>query len=276
MLLIYFVFLLFVAFIALFGPQIAPYEYDRTFYTEDGGTLDVAEPSVAHPLGTNDVGQDVLSRLIIGSRPTVVAGLLGGLIIISIGLTVGIISGYMGGYIDDVLMRITDFVYGVPLIPFAIVLVALLGVGYFTTILVIGMLLWRGSARVIRSQVLQIKQRPFIMSARASGANPLYIIVKHILPNVTPMAVLFFALGIGYTILIQAGLTFLGVADPFTPTWGVMIRTAYDSGVVGQAWYWSVPPGLMISFTVLSAFMFGREYESMAGTGRGEEILAET
>jgi peptide/nickel transport system permease protein len=274
-LIFYLSFLFFITILAVAGPMIAPYEPGETFYADDGGVLSVAEPSAQHLLGTNSVGQDVLSRLIIGARPTVVAGGLGGLVIISLGLTVGIISGYMGGYVDDVLMRITDFVYGVPLIPFAIVLVTLLGVGYLTTILVIGLILWRGSARVIRSQVMQIKQREFITSARAVGANPLYIIVRHILPNVAPMAVLFFSLGIGYTILIQAGLTFLGVADPFTPTWGVMIRGAYDAGAVADGWYWSIPPGLMISFTVLSAFMFGREYESLVGSGKGEEALAE-
>lgn len=261
--------------LGIFGPYLAPYNIDTMHTGPDGQLLRTEAPSLAHPLGTNHVGQDILSRLLYGARPTVLAGAIGGTTIITIGLTIGLLSGYLGGRVDNILMRFTDLVYGVPLLPFALVLVALFGVGYFETILIVSLVLWRGSARVIRSQVLQIKERPFIMAVEATGASSFTIVLKHILPNIAPMAVLFFALGTGYTILIIAGLAFLGVTDPFTPSWGVMLRQSYVRGEASSAWWWSLSSGLMISITVLSLFMFGRGYESIAGSG-DDEALAQS
>lgn len=265
-------FLLFVTGLAIFGPYIAPYPYGKTLY-QNGELLRSKPPSIAHPLGTNSLGQDVLSRIIIGARPTLLAGLVGGLLIISIGMAVGITAGFVGGRTESLLMRFTDFVYGVPLIPFAIVLITFLGTGFLEIIFVIGIILWRGSARVLRSQVLQIKERPYILSAKATGASTFRIIVKHVLPNVAPMAVLFFALGIGYAILLQAGLAFIGLVNPFVPSWGIMIRNAYRSGIMSIAWWWSIPPGIMISLTVMSAFLIGRRYEAIAGENDEEAFL---
>jgi peptide/nickel transport system permease protein len=266
---IYFLIILFVLSLGLIGPSVAPYEFDQTLRDENGDVKRLESPSVSHPLGTTDLGYDVLSRLLYGAQPTVISGLLGGALIISIGLTVGLTSGYMGGRTDSLLMRFTDLVYGVPLIPFAIVLTAFFGIGFLQSILVIGLVLWRGSARVIRAQVLQIKERPFILAARATGSSRPRIIIKHILPNVASMAILFFALGIGYTIIIQASLSFIGVSSPFVPSWGVMVRNAYKSGYMSAAWWWSLPPGLLIAFTVMATFMFGRTYERISGQTDG-------
>jgi len=261
---VYFSYLVFVLLLGVFGPMLAPYPYDKTLYV-NGEILRAAPPSLAHPLGTNNIGQDVFSRLLYGARPTVITGLLGGTMIIGIGMSIGITAGYVGGRVDDTLMRFTDIVYGVPLIPFAIVLVSLFGIGFLQSIVIIGALLWRGNARVLRSQVLQIRERPFILASKAAGASRTRIVFKHILPNVAPMAVLFFSLGIGFSILIQATLAFLGVTSPFIPSWGVMVRSAYNSGLMSQMWWWTLPPALMIAFTVLATFMFGRSYENIAG-----------
>ena len=270
---LYFSFLIGVLILGLVGPALAPYQFSESLYTEDDELKRSLGPSLEHPLGTTDVGQDVLSRILYGARPTVITGLLGGSMIIGIGMTIGVTAGYFGGWVDTVLMRFTDIVYGVPLIPFAIVLIALFGVGFIESIVVIGLLLWRGNARVLRSQVLQIKERPFVMAARSTGASDLRIIFKHILPNVASMAVLFFALGVGYTIILQASLAFIGVSNPFIPSWGVMVRNAYTSGLMSTAWWWSVPPGLLIALTVLSTFMFGRGYENIAGEGDDEAFV---
>jgi peptide/nickel transport system permease protein len=266
-------FLAFVIFLAAFGPYLAPYDYTETQKDEDGLLLIAASPSAAHPLGTNHLGQDVLSRLIIGARPTIITGLLGGAMIITIGTSVGVTAGYFGGWVENVLMRFTDFVYGVPLIPFAIVLLALFGFGLFTTIIVLGALLWRSSARVLRSQVLQIKERNFILAARATGMSSTAIVRKHFIPNIAPMMILFFSLGIGFSILVQAGLAFIGVSDPFVPSWGIMIRNAYSNGYVDNFW-WSLTPGFLISMTVLSAFMFGRKYEEIVTGQAGDAAFA--
>jgi len=261
--LLYFIILLVVLTLGVIGPSIAPYEYNEATYT-DGDINRLESPSLDHPLGTTSLGYDVLSRLLYGARPTVITGLLGGTLIITLGLSVGLVAGYVGGRVESFLMRLTDFAYGVPLIPFAIVMAGLLGVGFLESIAIIGLILWRGSARVIRSQILQIKERPFILAARSTGASRLRILRVHILPNVASMAILFFAMGIGYSIIIQAGLAFVGVSDPFVPSWGVMVRNAYKSAAIGS-WWWSVPPSLAISFTVTATFMFGRSYERLVG-----------
>jgi peptide/nickel transport system permease protein len=257
-----FVYLFLLIVLSIVGQDITPYSYDRIFYASDGEVLRTDPPSVAHPLGTTANGMDVLSRLIYGVKPTVITGFVGGALIIGIGMSVGVVAGYVGGWVESVLMRITDFAFSVPTIPFAIVLVSFLEVGFFASIIVIGLILWRGNARVLRSQVMQIKERPYILAAKATGASRIHIITKHILPNVAPMAALFFSLGVGYAIIVSAGLAFIGVSDPFIPSWGVMIRNAYQSGTMSIALWWSLPPGILISLTVMSAFMIGRQLEA--------------
>jgi peptide/nickel transport system permease protein len=270
----YFIVLVIIFSLGIIGPWLAPYPIQEVQYDEQGSVERLSEPSLDHPLGTTDRGYDVLSRILVGARATVLAGLLGGSLIIGIGLTIGVTAGYVGGQVEEVLMRFTDFAYSVPLIPFAIVIIAFFGVGFIESVVVIGLLLWRGSARVLRSQVLQIRERPYILAARATGASTPRIIFKYILPNTAPMAVFFFAMGIGYTILIQAGLAFIGVSDPFVPSWGVMVRNAYSSGYLDVAWWWSLPAGFLISLTVLSSFMFGRGIETVSNQ-LNDESLAE-
>jgi len=249
--------------LAAVGPQFTAYEYDERVWSDDGQLLRGESPSLEHPLGTTDGGRDILARLVFGAQPTVLIGFLGGTTMITIGTTVGVTAAYVGGYVENVLMRLTDFWYIIPFIPFAIVVITLFGIGFWSSILLIGLVLWRGSARVLRSQVLQIKERPFIVSARATGASTPYIIYKHILPNIASMIVLFLALGMGTSILAYAGLAFLGVSDPFIPDWGVMLRNAHRSGAMRSNWWWALAPGLFISFTVLSVYIIGRRYESI-------------
>ncbi|TYT62611.1 ABC transporter permease [Natrialba swarupiae] len=271
---IYLGFISFVLLLAVIGPLIVPYGYNERIYGPDGEILFSAAPTLAHPLGTTDSGYDVLSRIVYGARPTVVTGMVSGFMIFSIGMTIGVVSGYVGGRVGNILMRFTDLTYSIPLIPFALVVVAIFGSGFYVSIVIIGAVLWRGLARVIRSQVLQIKERPFILAAKTSGASTPYIIFKHVLPNVAPMGILFLALGTGYAIVIQAGLAFLGVTDPFVPSWGIMVRNAYESGMMSSALWWSLPPGFLISITVLSLFMLGRRLESQI-TQNEESMIAE-
>lgn len=268
------IYLFFLLLVAIFGPSLTPHKYNEFVYI-DGELMRNSPPSMALPLGTDISAQDILSRVIIGTRPTLITGFVGGAILITIGTSVGIVSGYVGGWVENLLMRITDFAFSVPLIPFGIVIVGLLDFGYFSAIVVIGLLLWRSSARVIRSQVLQIKEREYITAIESEGASSFYIIYKHILPNVAPLAALYFALGVGYAILLQAGLTFIGVLDPFVPSWGVMIRNAYQSGYITH-WWWTLPPGILLSSTVLATFLIGRRYEAMTGrTGTEMELGVE-
>lgn len=267
-----FAFLMLMVFLAITGDYIAPYGATERVVGSNNGILIGAPPSLEHPLGTTDRGYDVFSRLIIGVAPTIFAGAAGGAMIITIGTTVGITAGYFGGWIEDILMRITDMVYSVPLLPLAIVLVALIGVGYFKSILVIGMVLWRSPARVLRAQILQIKERPFILAAKATGISTPQIMLKHLLPNVAPMAILFFAIGVGYTIILQSSLAFLGLVSPFRPSWGIMLQNAYASGQFSSMWWWSVPPGLLLSLTVVATLLFGRGYEIRATQDKSSSL----
>lgn len=255
--------------VALFGEQIAPYGYNERLMSPEGGIMLAEPPSMSHPLGTTADGYDVLSRVIVGAQPTAITGVLGGAMIIGIGLTVALTAGYLGGTVDEALMRVTDLFFSIPFIPFALVVLAFFGAGFYVSIAIIGVLLWRSNARVIRAQILQIKERPFIMASQAAGASTPRIVLKHILPNVAPMAILFFALGTGWAIIAQASLAFVGLAGTQTPSWGIMIRNAYFSGYMDQVWTWSLVPGFLIAFTVLSCFLVGRSFETEDQIGGG-------
>lgn len=269
-----FLILLSLVIVGLSGQVLAPYGASERISSPEGGVLTSAPPSAAHPLGTTDRGYDVLSRLLIGTGPTLLAGGIGGLIVITIGTSIGMVAGYKGGMIDDVLMRITDIFYSTPLLPLAIVLVSMFGVGYFKSILIIGFILWRSAARVIRSQVLQIKERPFILALQANGVSTYQIMLRHLLPNVAPMTILYFSIGVGYTIILQASLAFLGLVNPFRPSWGIMLQNAYRSGQFSTMWWWSIPPGLLLSLAVMATLLFGRGYQMQAAQGE-RSTLAE-
>ena len=247
--------------LAIIGPSITPYPYDQNVMDASGSLMTSRPPSAAHPLGTTHLAYDVLSRLIFGARPTVITGAIGGFLIMLVGTSIGMTAGFLGGRIDDVMMRFTDIFFGIPVIPFALVLVALFDISFLGTVVMIGLLLWRGAARVIRSQTLQIRERPFVKSAEAYGASTPRIILRHILPNIAPMAILYMAMGVGWSIIVQAGLAFIGVSNPLIPSWGVMIRNAYKSGQIEAVWWWSLPPGILISLTVLATFLIGRSLE---------------
>jgi len=163
--------------------------------------------------------------------------------------------------VDDVLMRLTDIVFGIPFLPFAVVLVALLRPSIWNIVLTISCLLWRTTARVIRSQVLSLRERPFVRAARVAGASDLRIMYVHLLPNVMPMSLLYVAFGVAWAVLAEASLSFLGFGDPRMVSWGQMLYAAYISGSIRHAWWSVVPPGLCITLFTASVFLIGREYE---------------
>ncbi len=226
-----------------------------------GGRLE--PPSFEHPLGTTQLGRDVLSQLIAGTRVTLLVGSLAAFMAVFIGTNIGLISAYYGGWVDDVLMRITDIVYAVPFLPFAIVLVAIVGSSIVNIIGAIVLILWRSTARVIRSQVLSHKQRPYVESAEAIGASDFRIMYKHILPNVLPLAFLYAAFAVGYAVIAEASLSFLGFGDPNMLSWGEMIFTVYTADAIRQAWWWVFPPGIAITLFVMSVFFIGRTLEKV-------------
>jgi peptide/nickel transport system permease protein len=249
---------------ALFAPIIAPNNpHERV--TNDEGWVKSAEPSAAYPLGTTTQAFPIFSQLIYGTRIAFIAGLLTALMVGVLGTFAGIIAGFYGGHTENAIMRLVDITYGIPFLPFAIVLIIVIGGGsIFNIVLAISLLLWRGTARVIRSEVISIKEQPMITAARASGASNRRIMLHHIFPKVLPTSVLYSVFAIGWAIIAEAGLSFIGLGDPDMLSWGKMLNTAYVGNAIQlDMWYWIFPPGICITLFVLSAYFISQGIEEV-------------
>jgi peptide/nickel transport system permease protein len=254
------VFALFVV-VALVGPALLRGDPMQVHYLPNGSVARLLTPSEFAPLGTDFYGRDVFGQLVLGARTALIVSLLSTLIMAVVGTNVGLAAGYFGGRVDALLMRITDLAFSIPFLPFAVILVALLSPSLWNIVLTISCLMWRTTARVIRSQVLGIRQQTFIKAARVAGASHGRIIYLHIFPNVLPMTLLYVAFGISYAVLSEASLSFLGFGDPNRMSWGQMLYFAYTSASIRTAWWWTVPPGACITLFVLSVFLVGRQFE---------------
>lgn len=239
--------------VAILAPFIAPYDP-----TERVGPP-FAPPSAAHPLGTNDIGQDLMSELIFGTRVSLTVGLVAASVALLIGTTIGILAGFYPRRLGSVLMRAVDIVLILPFLPLLIILAAYLGRSLMNTVLVIGILIWAGSARVIRSQVLSLTQRDYVVASRAMGASDLHIIVKHVLPLTLLLAIGEFVQATAGAILLEASLSYLGLGDPLQKSWGAILYWAQVRGAfLTPAWqWWVLPPGLMIMAAALGFALLG-------------------
>jgi peptide/nickel transport system permease protein len=248
---------------AVFAPLVAPYKPDEMIY-RDGRLQRLQPPSLRHPFGTTQMGHDIFSQVIYGSRAAVLVGVLSAVLVSIIGTSVGILSGYYGGAIDAFLMRLVDLTFGIPFLPFIIILVALTGLTFWNVVVGIALLLWRTPARVIRSQVLSLKNRPFVEASRVLGASNFRIMVFQIAPNVLPLTFANTALAMGWAILTEANISFLGYGDPRMASWGKILFQVYILQAMTLAWWWVLAPGLAIILLVLSGFFIGRAYEKVA------------
>ncbi len=222
---------------------------------------ELSPPTRDHLFGTTHLGRDIWSQVMYGSRTALIVGIVTALLVNIIGVVIGLVSGYFRGRVDNILMRIVDIMYGLPLEPFAIILVLIFRPSLWIIILAIGLLTWRTNARIIRSQVLSLVERPFIKAARVAGAGDLRIILVHIAPNILPLAFLQLAVAIGYAITAEATLSFLGLGPPRLYSWGTILHAARLSGAWRTAWWWIIPPGVFISLTVVSVFLISRSLE---------------
>jgi peptide/nickel transport system permease protein len=243
--------------VAVFADWLAPHAPDATslrnrlkppFWLERG--------SMTYILGTDDQGRDVLSRVIHGTRVSLAVAFFAVACAGSIGIALGMIAGYVGGKIDALIMRITDAATSVPLILVALLFVVTLGQSFVNVILALAILLWSRYTRVIRSEVLSLKERDFVVLARVAGCSHLSIIARHILPNVVNTALVLLTLQVGIVILVEATLSFLGAGvPPPTPAWGSMVSEGRD--YVASEWWIAFFPGVAILITVLSFNLVG-------------------
>ena len=241
--------------VAIFGPILFP--FDPTAVGKSAADI-LRAPTMQHWLGTDELGRDVFRATIAGARLSLLIGLVATAISIIVGAVVGISAGYRLGVVDGLLMRITDFFLVLPALPLIIVLAALFGQSTFVLVLVIGLTSWPSTARIVRSQVLSLRERQFITRIRSLGATDLRIVMSHILANVMPLIFANTVLVIAGSILAEATLAFLGLGDPVHVSWGTMLHFAFESGATGRgAWWYVLPPGIGIVIVVLGFILSG-------------------
>jgi peptide/nickel transport system permease protein len=241
----------FVALAAL-APWIAPYDPLATSWSAVRKA-----PSATHFFGTDEIGRDVLSRVIWGARASLLAGVVSVSISLALGVPLGLTAGYLGGWVDEVIMRLTDTWLALPALTFAIFLAAVMGPSEMNIIIVLACVYWTRYARVIRGEVLSLKEREFVRLAVIAGCSRLTIMRRHILPNVLNSAIVLATLMLGVVVVTEAALSFLGVGvPPPKPAWGLMLADG-KRGLMAGYWWLTVLPGLCIMFLVLAANLLG-------------------
>ncbi len=244
------------------GPMVSPYDVEKSSLRER-----YQPPSLDHPFGTDDLGRDLLTRILSGGRISLSIGLLSMLIAVVVGVTIGSLAGFFGGRLDNILMRFTDLMLTIPRL-FLLILVAVIlrGInwpylqeagGIAAIVVVIGILSWMSIARLVRGSFLALREKEFVEAARSLGLSNLRIITRHILPNAISPVIVAATLGVAGAIISESGLSYLGFGvQPPTPTWGNMLRNAQDEMLRGNMWM-AIFPGLMIFITVLSINYIG-------------------
>jgi peptide/nickel transport system permease protein len=230
----------------------------------DPNILGTQGPTKSHWLGTDFIGRDILSQLLVGARIAFLVGITAAFMAVAIGTSVGLISGYLGKRVDMILMRVADIIMVLPGLLVILILSAVIGrLSVWNLVIIIGLLRWASVARVIRSQTLSLRERPYVQAAIVSGASKGRIIFRHIGPNVLPLSFLYMTFGVTTAILVEAALAFLGFGDPGTVSWGMMLQWVWKTGNMFKAPYWLLPPGICISLITLSFYCIGRALDEV-------------
>jgi peptide/nickel transport system permease protein len=241
---------------AVLAPWLAPYG----LHEQVGPPFEA--PSWKHPLGLDDGGIDMVTLLMWGARISLVVGFAATFVSIVIGGTVGVLAGYFGGKTDTILMRITDYFLVIPDVPLMIVVAAIWGPSLFHIVIVIGILLWTGTARVIRAQVKSVRERVYVKRARSLGAGNTRIVFRHVLPQVAPLLIANTVLTIAVAIFDETALAFLGLGDPSRTSLGKVIENAFQRAAISAgAWWAIVPPGVLVALIILSCSLIGGALE---------------
>jgi peptide/nickel transport system permease protein len=247
---------------ALAAPLIADEAGLRAINATQNPTF--ASPAEFAPLGTDSLGRDTLTQFVWGARTSLLVGLTATILAVLIGSIVGIAAGFFGGWTGGVLMRVTEWFLVIPFLPLAIVLAAILGPSVKNIILVIGITSWPFPARLIRAQVLTLKQRDYVDRSRALGASNWHLMTRHILPAVSPVILATATLTVPIVILSEATLSFLGLGDPLNPSWGKLLDDAFETGAItAEAWWTFGPPGLGIMLVALAFTLCGTALEEI-------------
>jgi len=243
---------------------LAPYEPTQILYLqpgfEDVGRYEA--PSLAHPMGTDGSGRDLLSRVLVGGRRSVSIGFIVVSITSTIGIAYGSVSGYYGGWVDEVMMRLLDVIFAFPGLVLALVIVALLGGGYLQLVAAFTVFGWAGYARLIRGEILKVKENEYVLAAKALGASDRSVIFRHIVPNAITPVIVQASLSVGTVVIGVAALGFLGIGfEPGTPEWGTMLDATLETLVQGPGgkipWWATVYPGLAIFLFVMAMNLVG-------------------
>lgn len=251
---------LFLVLVALFAPLIARHDPDLP------SGLPYESPSLAHPFGTNDVGQDLFAQLVFGTRVSLTIATLSALVAIGVGLTVALLAGYHRGRVEAALMRLVDLILAFPFMVLVIVLAAFFGRGLLTTVVILAGVIWARPARVLRSQVLKVREYQHVVGARAMGASTSRCICRHVVPRIAPLAAAQFVRAANIAVLLEASLSFLGLGDPNRVSWGTMLYFANArNAFLTDAWlWWILPPGLALTAAILGFAFLGYAIEELA------------
>jgi peptide/nickel transport system permease protein len=251
--------------LALAAPLIADRAGLDTAIARANGVPQWARPSEHPPLGTDYLRRSVWAQFVWGSRVSLFVGLAATVVTIALGSIIGVVSGFLGGRIDSFLMRVTEWFLVIPFLPLAIVLASVLGRSIWNIIFVIGVTSWPSTARLVRAQVLTVKQRLFVDRARSLGASRTHIVFRHVMPNVSGLILANATLAVPISILTETTLSFLGLGDPRRPSWGKTLVEAFENGAITlRAWWYFVPAGVGILLVVLAFTLIGQTLEQIA------------
>ncbi len=246
-----FIYLVLLVIVAIFAPYIAPYDPNKQDLTHV-----LADPSFSHLMGTDNLGRDIFSRLLMGTRAALQASLFAILIPVFIGIPIGIIAGYLGGLIDDIFMRIVDAIMSIPAILLCLGITAALGVSLWNAMIAIGITSIPQFARLARGQTLQVRTEAYVESAKISGAGSIWIMLKHIIPNISPPVLVQASLNISFAVLVEVSLSFLGMgAQSPDISWGSLIQQAYT--MINMKPWMIIYPGIAVSLTIMAGNFVG-------------------
>lgn len=251
---------IFFFFVAAFAPYLAPYDLRAIGKVEDK----LKPPSPQHLLGTDEIGKDILTQVIYGSRISVMVGILAAATSTLIGCAIGLFAGYYKGVIGDLLAGLCDIFLAIPVLPFMLIFAAILGPSVWNVIIAIGLTTWPGVARVVRSQILSLKERTFVERVISIGAHDRRIMLRYILPNIAPLIFANAVLQVSTGVLAEATLSFLGLGDASQISWGLMLHRAMATGVIYAGAYWYIfPPGICILLMVFAFTCIGYSVEEI-------------